>query len=211
MSPPPGGWQEGDPAFIRDFDLPLGAGDLAAMAEVLRGLHVAREAPFDQTLKGGTQTEGALLARREPEIRQLKAALSDAVAEYIAGLPAADPTHPLLAKPRDGFRYAGSWSVRLTGAGFHVNHVHTTGWLSSAFYVALPDEVADAAGKPGWLTFGEPPAELGLSIEPFHLIQPKPGRLALFPSTLWHGTRPFTQGERLTVAFDVVPGSGPPP
>jgi Flp pilus assembly protein TadD len=204
-------WLEGDPAFIRHFDLPLSAAELAALGDVLRGLHVAREAPFDQTLRGGTQTEGALLARREPEIRRLKAALSEAVADYIAGLPAADPTHPLLAKPRDGFRFAGSWSVRLTGAGFHVNHVHTTGWLSSAFYVALPDEVADEASKPGWLTFGEPPAELGLAIEPFRLIQPKPGRLALFPSTLWHGTRPFTEGERLTVAFDVVPGDGPPP
>jgi hypothetical protein len=31
--------------------------------------------------------------------------------------------------------------------------------------------------------------------------------LALFPSYMWHGTVPFTQGaERLTIAFDLVPG-----
>ena len=31
-----------------------------------------------------------------------------------------------------------------------------------------------------------------------------PGRLALFPSTMWHGTVPFADGERLTIAFDVA-------
>jgi len=31
----------------------------------------------------------------------------------------------------------------------------------------------------------------------------EPGRLVLFPSYLYHGTRPFSAGERLSVAFDV--------
>ncbi|HYD23379.1 MAG TPA: putative 2OG-Fe(II) oxygenase [Croceibacterium sp.] len=35
-------------------------------------------------------------------------------------------------------------------------------------------------------------------------IEPRPGRLVLFPSAMWHGTRPFPAGERLTVAFDVA-------
>lgn len=30
-------------------------------------------------------------------------------------------------------------------------------------------------------------------------------RLVLFPSYMFHGTRPFGKGERLTVAFDVIP------
>ena len=46
-------------------------------------------------------------------------------------------------------------------------------------------------------------AELGLDLPPIRLIEPKPGRLVLFPSTMWHGTVPFAAGERLTVAFDV--------
>ena len=32
----------------------------------------------------------------------------------------------------------------------------------------------------------------------------KPARLVLFPSWMWHGTVPFADGERLTVAFDVA-------
>ena len=50
-------------------------------------------------------------------------------------------------------------------------------------------------------------AQLKLDLPPTKLIEPKPGRLALFPSWMWHGTRPFGQGERLTVAFDVARGA----
>ena len=199
-------WLEGEPALVRAFDLPISQAELAALAERLRTLHRTRNAPFEQTLRGGTQTQGRLLARRDPEIAHLRELLAEAVRAYVADLPAPDPAHPLLGKPRGGVRFAGSWSVRLADAGFHTNHVHTNGWISSAFYVVTPEEVAaEDADRAGWLTFGEPPAELGLALEPFRAVAPRPGRLALFPSTLWHGTRPFRAGERLTVAFDVTP------
>jgi len=38
------------------------------------------------------------------------------------------------------------------------------------------------------------------------VIKPERGKLALFPSTLYHGTRNFAEGERMTVAFDVSAG-----
>lgn len=44
--------------------------------------------------------------------------------------------------------------------------------------------------------------ELGL--KPAQLVEPKVGRLVLFPSTMWHGTVPFADAERMTVAFDVA-------
>jgi hypothetical protein len=98
-------------------------------------------------------------------------------------------------------RLAGSWSVRLAGGGHHVEHIHLEGWLSSAFYVALPETKAPA----GWLTLGQPPADLNLDLPPLRTIEPKPGRLVLFPATMWHGTVPFAKGERLTIACDVAP------
>ena len=55
----------------------------------------------------------------------------------------------------------------------------------------------------GGLALGEPAPELGLP--PTRTIEPAVGRLVLFPSWMWHGTRPFPQGERLTVAFDLAP------
>jgi len=76
------------------------------------------------------------------------------------------------------------------------------GWLSSALYVALPDSMG--TGDQGWLKLGEPQAELGVDLPPFRTVEPRPGRLVLFPSTMWHGTIPFEAGERMTVAFDVA-------
>jgi hypothetical protein len=96
--------------------------------------------------------------------------------------------------------------VRLSDAGFHTDHVHPQGWFSSALYLALPETLGRGAGKEdhaGWLSLGEA-RDLAPGLEPLRLIEPKPGRLVLFPSTMWHGTRPFSAGERLTVAFDIA-------
>ncbi len=190
---------------IRVIDLADRIADLNALAACLRSLHLTRNAHLDQSVRGGTQTDGVLFSRIEPEIRALRSVVQSAVSDYVAALPARDDTHPLLAPRRDHApRFAGSWSVRLAGAGFHANHVHPQGWISSALYVALPEQTPADPPNAGWLALGCPQAELGLALPATRLIEPMPGRLVLFPSTLWHGTLPFAQGERLTVAFDVA-------
>lgn len=196
-------WLEGDPALIGVYDIGDAVGSLDGLAAVLRGLHIAKHQPLDQSVRGGTQTDGPLFARVEPEIRRLRAAIVDAVERYVAQLPAPDARHPLLAPPRTRIRFSGSWSVRLQDTGFHADHVHPAGWISSAFYVALPQAAMGGGTNAGWLTLGAS-AELMPDLPPFRLIEPKPGRLVLFPSVMWHGTRPFPAGERLTVAFDVA-------
>lgn len=196
-------WLEGDPRFVGIYDIGGKVGPLDALAERLRGLHQAVQQPLDQTLRRGTQTDGPLFARIEPEIRALRKAIVETVETHIAQLPAHDQGHPLLREPRAPIRFSGSWSVRLTDAGYHINHIHSAGWISSAFYVALPEAHMGGAAHAGWLSLGEV-TELGLDLPPLRLIEPKPGRLVLFPSTMWHGTRPFPVGERLTVAFDVA-------
>jgi tetratricopeptide (TPR) repeat protein len=192
-------WLEGDERFVGIYDLELPA--LDALAARLRTLHRTTHQPLDQSVRGGTQTQGILFARLEPEIRALRAAVVAAVERHVAQLPPRRAGHPLLAAPRGRpVRFAGSWSVRLTEGGHHANHIHPAGWFSSALYVALPDAPEPA----GWLTLGVPQAELGIELPPIRLVEPRPGRLVLFPSTLWHGTVPFEAGERLTVAFDVA-------
>jgi tetratricopeptide (TPR) repeat protein len=196
-------WLEGDPAMIGVYDLAESLPLLDALADRLRGLHLASFPPLEQSLRGGTQTDGPLLARIEPEIRALRAILVEAVERHVAALPPPRPGHPLLAAKRAPIRFAGSWSVRLAGAGYHVDHVHPAGWISSAFYVSLPDAGMGGDHHSGWLSLGEA-NELGLDLPPIRLVEPKPGRLVLFPSTMWHGTRPFAAGERLTIAFDIA-------
>jgi tetratricopeptide (TPR) repeat protein len=191
-------WLEGDERLVSVYELDLPPG----LAERARSLHTGVAEPLHQSVRGGTQTEGHLLARIEPEIQEARALLAAAVERHIAQLPDVDPLHPTLGKRRDRpVRFSGSWSVRLTDAGHHASHFHPEGWLSSAVYLAVPQATR---GQEGWLKLGEPHEQLGLDLPPIRLIEPKPGRLVLFPSTMWHGTVPFAAGERLTIAFDVA-------
>lgn len=202
---PRGAWLEDRPGLVSTVDLGADFAPIDGLADVLRGIHRRSGEYLDQSVRGGTQTDGPLLSRIDPRIRALRATIVRAIEHHVESLPAPDPAHPLLGPPRDRrIRFAGSWSVRLRGGGHHANHVHPQGWISSALYVALPAQADDEPSDAGWLTLGQPPSELGLDLAPHATIEPKPGQLVLFPSWMWHGTRPFAHGERLTVAFDIA-------
>lgn len=177
---------------------------LADLKQVLEARHVMLNAPPEQTLRGGTQTRGELFATTDPVLIAFRNALKATVEACLAGL-SHQAGHPFLGRLTGKVVMAGSWSVRLKGQGFHVNHIHPQGWLSSAFYVALPPEVG-VDGDGGKLTFGVPDAGLGLDLAPRRVVTPMAGRLAIFPSYAWHGTVPFVSDEaRLTAAFDALP------
>jgi predicted Zn-dependent protease len=199
--------------LVRSFDLepPDGFSDMASFNAELNAsldrIHPKSRELIDQSLRGGTQTPGHLFPAGLPLVTKLKRRIDEAVARYIAELEE-DPSHPLLSRRAKEFRYSGSWSSRLHSSGFHVNHFHPDGWISSCYYVSLPDVVTDGSGQQGWIKFGEPALELPLNNPIRRTIQPAPGRLVLFPSYIWHGTVPFhAQTARTTIAFDVVPAS----
>jgi Flp pilus assembly protein TadD len=196
-------WLDGAPPYVRSYDLGFTAGELEELGALLRTLHTARSPYLEQSVRGGTQTDRPLFFRHEPIIATLRAKVVAAVHEYVNALPAPVAGHPLLGTPREQILFAGSWSVRLRAQGFHVAHTHPQGWISSAFYVALPTPAQMGAPQAGWIEFGTPPGELGLELPPYLRIEPKPGRLVLFPSTMWHSTVPFDDGERLVISFDV--------
>jgi tetratricopeptide (TPR) repeat protein len=200
--------------LVRVFEImpPDGYGDIASfnadLTAYLNGLHHDRREVVDQTLRGGTQTMGHLFNRNHRLIKLLRASIERSITDYI-GTMKEDERHPLLSRKSRKFGYAGSWSSRLRDCGFHENHYHGKGWISSAYYVSLPDAVTDAEGKEGWIKFGEPSFDAGLARPVRRVVQPRPGSLVLFPSYMWHGTIPFhSQTDRLTVAFDVVPKAG---
>jgi Flp pilus assembly protein TadD len=198
-------WLEGDERFARAYDIADRLPPLETLAATLRKLHVSKSEFHSQSVRGGTQTDGNLFHRIEPEIVAMREAIRQTVAEHAAQLPPVDPTHPLVRHRPDRIGFTGAWSVRLVAGGHHANHLHPMGWLSSALYIVLPPDLGK--GQSGWLTQGEPDVHLGLDVPPHHMVEPKPGRLALFPSWMWHGTRPFGEGERMTVAFDVARGT----
>lgn len=198
-------------SLVRIFDLepPEGFSDMASFNAELNAeldrLHPKSRELIDQSLRGGTQTPGHLFPAGLPLVTKLRQRIDEAVARYIAELKD-DANHPLLSRRARTFRYSGSWSSRLSDCGFHVNHVHPDGWVSSCYYVAVPDAVQDKAAMQGWLKFGEPAIDVALKDPIIRTVQPAAGRLVLFPSYTWHGTVPFRDSAaRTTIAFDVVP------
>ena len=197
--------------LVRSFDLepPQGYADMADFnAELNAALdrlhHGKREFP-GQSLRGGTQTPDNLFGAGHGLIEKLKSRIDQAVARYIGEL-GDDAAHPFLSRRARDFRYAGSWSSRLGDCGFHVNHLHPMGWISSCYYVAVPEAAKDTAARQGWIKFGEPSLEIALKTPIRRVLQPAAGRLVLFPSYMWHGTVPFHDAAaRTTIAFDVVP------
>lgn len=159
--------------------------------------------PLDQSLRMGTQTPRNLIGDPDPLIQRFIAALDDPISEYRNAI-GDNPVHPLRSRNHDRAILTGCWSVRLQRNGFHVNHVHPEGWISSAYYAEVPSEVEDAELKSGWIKFGEPRYPVpGAPAEKF--VQPEEGKLVLFPSYMWHGTTPIRGAEpRMTIAFDVV-------
>jgi hypothetical protein len=178
------------------------------MADVqlsLGKLHDALAHPLlFQSLRHGTETTNDLARSDDPVIRALFAAFDAPIREYIARM--GNGTDPLRRRNIGTYQFNGSWSVRLRTNGFHHNHVHPRGWISSACYIALPERMNDAANREGILAFGEPGIATTPALPSQHDVRPEVGTLVLFPSYFWHGTVPFAGNRpRLTVAFDAVP------
>ena len=157
-----------------------------------------------QSLRHGTETTEDLSRSDDPAIRALFATFDAPIRRYLEHIR--NGPEPLRRRNTGRYRFNGSWSVRLRSSGFHTNHVHPRGWISSACYIELPDVAADADENAGCLTFGQPGLITTPALHAEHVVRPQAGMLVLFPSYFWHGTVPFTSARtRLTVAFDVVP------
>lgn len=182
-------------------------GGLSALSEHLSRLHKTSHHPLEQSPRGGTQTRGDIFQRNDPVLQAVKAHIRAAVETAVHALPE-DPAHPFLSRKAHSVDFAGAWSVRLHKGGHHAPHIHHKGWMSSAFYVALPGSVLRGDTQDGSLTFGVPAVDLAVPLAPRRIVTPKLGQLVIFPSYFWHGTLPFQDdAPRLTMACDMLPAS----
>ena len=148
--------------------------------------------PVGQSHRHGSQTSRELTDYSDPAIRALFQAIDPPIRQHIAAI----------GEGHQDYAIASAWSVRLKDGGFHINHIHPEGWLSSAFYVRTPKTLQ---GIEGALKLGEPGPPTAPALTAERLIKPEPGMLVLFPSHMWHGTAPFSsQEKRLSCAFDIV-------
>lgn len=178
---------------------------LADLAASLNRLHDPNgHALLFQSLRHGTETTQDLTRSSDAAVRGLFAAFAAPIERYLGQMGQGQDA--LRRRNGSGWRFNGSWSVRLRNRGFHTSHVHPRGWISSAFYVELPDIMTEGRTDEGVLSFGKPGILTSPSLEAEYSVRPVPGMLVLFPSYFWHGTVPFQSPQpRLTVAFDAVP------
>lgn len=175
---------------------------LVDLQKSLTRLHPVRGHPVGLSLRHGSQTLQGLDRVDDPVVAAFFQAIAGPIHRHIAWL--GEGGDPLRARITGGYKFNGVWSARLRPTGYHTNHLHPRGWLSSACYIALPSAVE--RGKEGWIKFGEPGIPTAPALAAEHFVKPEPGLLVLFPSYMWHGTVPFSGDEnRLTIAFDLLP------
>lgn len=169
---------------------------LSELSEALHRLHAFAAEPFGQSVRHGAQSRMDPRFAGEPAVDAAFAAFASALAQYRK-----DTAGYLHSRTDPDLVISGAWSVRLASGGHHNDHIHPAGRVSSAFYVEVPEGAAGQ--REGWLRFGG--VELGghANLSPEFWVEPRPGRLVLFPSYVWHGTEPFSgSGYRLSIAFD---------
>lgn len=187
----PRGWSSAE-AYVDD------------LIEALDRHHLFRTHPFGQSVRRGSQLP-SLTDIDDPAIKAVAEAVRGPIQSYIARIGVGPD--PLRIRNRGGYRLFSIWSIRLASSGYHINHVHPQGWLSSASHLRYP-EPKDENDRSGWLTFGEPGIPTGPTLAAEHFVRPQKGVMVIFPSYMWHGTVPFSDDKtRLTIAGDSLPAA----
>ncbi|MFZ5617984.1 MAG: 2OG-Fe(II) oxygenase family protein [Pseudomonadota bacterium] len=172
------------------------------LIEALDRRHQYKTHPFGQSVRHGSQLS-SLTTIEDPVISVVGEAVRGPITSYIAKIGVGPD--PLRIRNRGGYALFSIWSIRLASSGYHINHVHPQGWLSSASHLRFP-AAKDTDDKSGWLTFGEPGIPTSPKLSAEHFVRPQKGVMVVFPSYMWHGTVPFSgETTRLTIAADSVP------
>ncbi len=168
--------------------------------EIVRNPTLASD-PRGHATRNGRQTRRL----RQPGAEAIEALLrsiQDAVDDYEARL--ARRPEPF-ARGRPAEARLQSWAVVSDGHGYQRPHAHPDGWLSGVYFVTAP---LDGGRFRGDLLLGAHD-DLAPGMPPpwrVRRIEPRPGRLVMFPSYLPHATAPSGCDDlRISVAFDVVP------
>ncbi len=194
-----------------DITVPDGFADLADFNAQLVS-HVQRHEslryqPDGHATRFGHHT-GNLLRYEKGPVAALESAVSEAAQVYQDRLPGLG-AHPLAASRPLAWQLS-LWSVIMESQGHQLPHIHPSAWLSGVYYARVPRSIATDDGKQaGFIEFGQPPAELAGSAQfPVRRLQPREGRMLLFPAYFYHQTVPFESDElRVSLAFDLAPSS----
>lgn len=183
----------------------LAAPDSPLRQALLHDVAAVRMAQRQQArLHRGVQSAGHLFKRPEASFQALAGLVQDALRRLRAGL---DPTLGEYARAFPAApRFSGAWSVSMRQGGHLDAHIHEEGWLSGVVYLQVPEP--PPGRHDGAIAFSLDGDRYPRPYDdwPETMVQPRPGDLVLFPSSLFHRTVPFdADTERVCIAFDVAP------
>jgi Flp pilus assembly protein TadD len=177
----------------------------AALALMVRRHPDLQRTHTNRATRHGVQT-GSLTFNPPPEMRAFFAVIDREVHAAQARLREEGcATHPWVEYAPSRWK-VNAWAVLLEDGGHQLSHIHPQAWMSGCYYVAVPEDGMGAGhGEDGWIEFGRPSDQLFTKTEPpVVAVEPRPGRMVMFPSYTFHRTIPFHgQGQRICIAFDV--------
>ncbi|MDA9314429.1 tetratricopeptide repeat protein [Alphaproteobacteria bacterium] len=172
------------------------------VARVIKDLNdlSTRWQPPDQSVRGGFQTLGDLFTSSTSSITVLKTMILNEIDVYY-GKFKNKPCSFIEKWPKE--KSIVGWHVILKEQGYNTFHIHESGWLSGVVYL----QVAPSLNKnEGSIKFTVASPRFPDVNVPEIIHNPKVGDIVLFPSSLHHGTKPFsTDTERIIVSFDLQP------
>lgn len=191
---------------VQDVDLPPGYESLAsfnhALATYIQGHPSLLADPVRKATTGGEQS-GELDPADNSALSVLAALVDGFVLDTVQQYRATGfSEHPAMVCAAKAWTLR-IWATVLQAGGYQTPHLHPMSWLSGVYYVQLPTDLESTGG----LEFGLPPKHLFVKSEPEkYPVEPREGRLVVFPSYFYHCTKPFfSEQPRISIAFDVVP------
>jgi tetratricopeptide (TPR) repeat protein len=157
-------------------------------------------------LHKGVQSSGNLFHRGEPVFRQVAGLVRQHFEIYRARHGAAD-CELIRAFPQQ-LEFESSWYIRMQQGGHLTSHIHETGWISGALYLALPEREpgSDEGCFEVSLHGDDYPIVDGCGEFTSQVVPIEVGDIVLFPANLFHRTIPFqAAAERICIAFDLKP------
>ena len=158
-------------------------------------------------LHNGEQSSGNLFYRSETSFSTLAELVRQHFDRYLARFKDAD-CELIKAFPQ-AREFESSWYIRMRQGGHLTSHIHESGWVSGAIYLALPER--PEGSDEGYFELGvhgddypivEGAGEFASKVLPLAV-----GDIVLFPASLFHRTVPFqAEQERICIAFDLKPG-----
>ena len=160
--------------------------------------------PFGQsTVKGFHSPKTFNLFENPPEkIAKLKSIIFSEIERYCQKFENSQCTY---INKFPTTRHLFGWTITLKKQGHQDKHIHPSGWLSGVIYLKVVPCLGKNEGAIEFTLNGENYSD---PASPKLVHQPGIGDIVLFPSSLAHGTIPFTSDvDRTIISFDLIPNA----